>query len=75
MDHLRSPKLEPGVHCLNIRHKGMYVMSAPDPDEFKFYDKYENTAYWCCETAGGFGPDGKPVSPESCAGERTCCKH
>ena len=50
-------------------------MSSPDPDEFTFYDKYENTAYWCCATATGFGPDGKPVSPESCAGDRDCCKH
>jgi hypothetical protein len=75
MDHLRSPKLDPGVHCLNIRHKGMYVMSAPDPDEFKFYDKYDNTAYWCCQTATGFGPDGHPVNPESCSGDRECCQH
>ena len=25
MDHLTSPKLTPGVHCLSLRHKGMYV--------------------------------------------------
>ena len=29
MDHLTSPKLTPGVHCLNLRHKGMYVTSGP----------------------------------------------
>ncbi len=34
MDHLTSPKITPGVHCLNLRHKGMYVTSGPDPDEF-----------------------------------------
>ena len=34
MDHLTSPKLQHGVHCLNIRHKGMFVTSGPDPDEF-----------------------------------------
>ena len=39
MDHLTSPKLTPGVHCLNLRHKGMYVTSGPDADEFTFYDK------------------------------------
>ena len=43
MDHLTSPKLSPGVHCLNIRHKGMFVTSGPDPDEFTFYDKYDST--------------------------------
>ena len=75
MDHLTSPKLTPGVHCLNIRHKGMFVTSGPDPDEFTFYDKYDSTAYWCVETQRGFGPDGAPVRPDCCAGERDCCKH
>ena len=48
------------MHCLNLRHKGMFVTSGPDPDEFTFYDKYDGTAYWCVETQRGFGPDGKP---------------
>ena len=43
MDHLTSPKLTLGVHCLNIRHKGMFVTSGPDPDEFTFYDRYDST--------------------------------
>ena len=30
MDHLTSPKLTHGVHCLNIRHKGMFA-SPPAP--------------------------------------------
>ena len=30
MDHLTSPKLTPGVHCLNLRHKGIAVTSGPD---------------------------------------------
>ena len=38
MEHLISPKLTLGVHCLILRHKGMYVMSVPYPDESKFYD-------------------------------------
>ena len=67
MDHLTSPKLTPGVHCLNIRHKGMFVTSGPDPDEFTFYDRYDSTAYWCAETQRGFGPDGAPVRPDCCA--------
>jgi hypothetical protein len=75
MDHLTSPKLTPGVHCLNLRHKGMYVTTGPDPDEFTFYDRYDSTAYWCVETQRGFGPDGDPVRPDCCSGERACCKH
>src|SRR5471032_2109094 len=70
MDHLTSPKLTPGVHCLNLRHKGMFVTSGADPDELAFYDKYDGTAYWCIETQRGFGPDGAPVRPDCCSGER-----
>ena len=75
MEHLTSPKLTPGVHCLNIRHKGMYVTSGPYPEELSFYDPYDATAYWCVETQRGFGPDGKPVRPDVCGGDRVCCKH
>jgi len=76
MNHLTSPKLTPGLHCLNIRHKGMFVLSMPDPDESKFYDtSYDSTHYWCLETATGFGPDGQPVRPDACTGERGCCRH
>jgi hypothetical protein len=53
----------------------MYVSSVPDPDEYKFYDKYDGTWYWCAETARGFGPDGMPVNVEACKGDRDCCKH
>jgi hypothetical protein len=53
----------------------MFVTSGPDPDEFTFYDKYDATAYWCVETQRGFGPDGNPVRPDCCGGERSCCKH
>ena len=76
MEHLVSPKLTLGVHCLILRHKGMYVMAAPDPDESKFYDtSAESTAYWCAETQTGIGPDGLPANPHLCQGDRTCCRH
>lgn len=75
MHNLRSPNLIPGTHCLNIRHKGMYVTAGPDPDEFKFYDTYEAAAYWCAETQCGFGPDGHSVRPDCCTSERDCCRH
>jgi len=75
MDHLTSPKLTPGVHCLKLRHKGMYVMSIPDPDEFIYYDKYEGTNFWCVETSDACGPDGQPVRPDCCTTDRGCCKH
>ena len=74
MDHLTSPKLTPGVHCLSLRHKGMYVTSVPDPEESKFYDKYDGTWYWCGETQIGYGPDGQPVGPQDCKNGRGCCK-
>jgi hypothetical protein len=75
MHDLTSPKLTAGLHCLNLRHKGMYTTAAPDPDEFKFYDRYDAANYWCTETATGFGPDGQPVRPDCCDGSRDCCKH
>jgi hypothetical protein len=75
MEHLTSPKLTPGVHCLSLRHKGMYVTAVPDPDEKHFYDSYDGTWYWCAETQTGFGPDGVPVNLTSCNGERGCCNH
>ena len=46
MDHLTSPKLTPGVHCLNLRHKGMFVTSGPDPDEFTFYERTISFPTW-----------------------------
>jgi hypothetical protein len=63
-------------HCSNLRHKGMYVMSLPDPDERRFYDRYDATAYWCCCTQSGFGPDRQPVRPDLCAhaSGRACCE-
>ena len=42
---MEQPKLTSPVvtaeHCANLRHKGMYVMTAADPEEFKFYDRYD----------------------------------
>ena len=75
MDHLTSPKITIGVHCLNLRHKGMYVTSTPYPEELTFYDAYDSTAYGCVETPPAFGPDGHPARPDCCSGERDCCKH
>ena len=75
MEHLLSPKVTPGVHCLNLRHKGMYVLSVPYEDESKFYDtSYDSTAYWCIDTQRGLGPDGQPVNPDRCQGDRGCCQ-
>jgi hypothetical protein len=52
----------------------MYVVSAPDPDEFRFYDRYEATAYWCACTQNGFGPDREPVTAHACQRGRGCCE-
>ena len=76
MHDLKSSKVDPRVHCLSLRHKGMYVTSVPYPDESKFYDTaYDSTAYWCGETQTGFGPDGQPVRPDVCQSQRGCCQH
>jgi hypothetical protein len=74
MESLTSPKITVGVHCLRIRTKRMYVSSVVDPAESTFYDPYEGSAYWCVDTTSGFGPDGQPVRPDVCNGERGCCK-
>ena len=41
----------------------------------KLFDPVDSAAYWCTETASGFGPDGNPVRPDVCDGTRDCCKH
>ena len=74
MESLNSPKVTVGVHCLRIRTKGMYVAAVVDPAESSFYDPYEASAYWCIDTHSGFGPDGQPVRPDVCRGDRGCCK-
>jgi hypothetical protein len=73
MHSLTSPKIKVGVHCLRLRTKSMYVNAVVDPDEAKFYDPYEASAYWCTTTQSGFGPDGQPVRPDTCCGGRGCC--
>jgi hypothetical protein len=74
MQALTSPKIVVGIHCLKLRTKGMYVQSTVDPDEATFYDNYQASAYWCAATQTGFGPDGQPVRPDACCGDRGCCK-
>lgn len=74
MHDLTSPKVTSGVHCLHLRHKGMYVTGVADADEFRFYDPYDAAAYWCTQTARAFGPDGQPVRPDCCRGDRVCCR-
>lgn len=62
-------------HCDHLRHKGMYVLTVVDPDEHRFYDPYDATAYWCTKTMRGLGPDGKAVHRETCLDGRGCCEH
>jgi hypothetical protein len=70
-----ASRLVTAHHCGHLRHKGMYVLSAPDPDEFTFYDPYEATAYWCACTQSGFGPDRVAASGHGCqhGSGRMCC--
>ncbi len=64
------------THCGHLRHKGMYVLSEPDPDEFTFYDRYEATAYWCARTQSALGPDRDAVTAHGCrhSSGRGCCE-
>ena len=75
MEHLTSPKLTPGVHCLSLRHKGMYVTAVPDPDEENFYDKYDGTWVLVRRDADRLRPGRRPGQPDVVHGERGCCKH
>ena len=72
---LTSTKVNFAVHCHKIRHKAMYTGEFPNPGEGKFFDAYDAAAYWCADTLTGFGPDGHPVRPDVCQGERGCCNH
>jgi len=71
---LTSTKVDFAVHCHKIRHKAMYTGEFPNPGEGKFFDAYDAAAYWCADTLTGFGPDGHPVRPDVCKGERGCCQ-
>lgn len=70
-----SRLVSPAVHCQHLRHKGMYVLSTPDPDEQRFCGSYDATAYWCTCTQKAMGPDGNAVNAKQCVsgGGRGCC--
>jgi hypothetical protein len=69
-----SPKVN-DTHCLQLRHKGMYVPANSDSHQDQFLDPYDATHYWCVYTQRGIGPDGEPVNRESCREGRECCEH
>jgi hypothetical protein len=52
------------------------VLSVHDPDEFRFYDRYDATAYWCACTQSGSGPDRVAASGHACqrGSGRGCCE-
>jgi hypothetical protein len=72
MEALTSPKITVGVHCSKLRTKGMYITSVVDPDEQKFYDTFDQTAYWCVWTQTGLGPDREPCRADTCQAGRSC---
>jgi hypothetical protein len=61
MDH--NAQAAPGVHCLNIRHKGMFVTSVR-PDEFTFYDQYDSRRTGAPETSAGLAPTARRCGPD-----------
>ena len=72
-ERLNSTRITFGVHCLKIRHKGMYVSYQQDVDPDYQNEMFNSGSYWCAQTQTSFGPDGQPVRPDVCQGERTCC--
>jgi hypothetical protein len=76
MDHpsLRS-RVVGDAHCSHLRHKGMYVMTTPDPGEAACHDPFDASAYWCTRTQKALGPDGRPARPDDCGDARSCCEH
>jgi hypothetical protein len=77
MDHpTPNSRIVNGGHCAHLRHKGMYVLSAADPNAVPFFDDYEATAYWCTCTQKGLGPDGQPARADRCrqGAGRGCCE-
>ena len=73
MQSLNSPKVTPGVHCLKLRTKQMYINAVVDPTAPTEYDSNDGSAYWCVLTQTAFGPDRQPVRPDSCCDGRDCC--
>jgi len=67
-------KITPGVHCLKLRTKQMYINATVDPPDVPLYDPYDVSAYWCVLTQTALGPDRQPVRPDNCCEGRDCCK-
>ena len=61
------------TNCHHLRHKGMYVLSVPEPTDF--HDPFDATAYWCTKTQKPLGPDGGTAHADTCKGGRECCSH
>jgi hypothetical protein len=74
MEELKSTRIKFGVHCLNIRHKGMYVSSDTDLPDDIYNDLYDSGCHWCAMTQTSFGPDHHPVRPDLCLSDRGCCE-
>ena len=73
-NQLQSMRIVFGVHCLKIRHKGMYINPNPDPNPDEYEELYDSGCHWCASTLTAFGPDGQPVRPDICQGDRACCE-
>ena len=56
MDHpTPTSPLVTAAHCANLRHKGMYVMAEPDPNESRFFDAYEPVHALVADRGGELG--------------------
>ena len=79
MEHLTSPKITLGVHCLILRHKGMLQSDVGAlPGRMDLTSTIRTTTRrrtGAGQTQSGFGPDGQPVRPDVCQSQRGCCRH
>jgi hypothetical protein len=75
MEELHSTRIRFGVHCLHIRHKGMYVNSQTDLSDDEYNALFDSGCHWCAQTQTAFGPDSHPVRPDLCLDGRNCCQH
>lgn len=53
----------------------MYVSYEQPEDVDSFNELYDSGCHWCGLTQTSFGPDGQPVRPDICQGDRGCCQH
>jgi hypothetical protein len=71
MDHLTVTEVQVGVHCLNLRHKGIVRPGHAVSRRVAVLRPYDSTAYWCVETQQAFDPTASPRVPTAATATAT----